>query len=262
MKWSPQTMLAAAVLAAISCPLQAQQQQPPQGQQPPAQSPALQQLQQQQQQQQQPEPEAVAKVNGSVITKPELEARAQARLNELNQQAQREGKALPPQVAQQVQKQTLDTLIESRLIEQHATSEGPAVDPREVESAVDRVKQQLSSQQVEFNQFLATRGYTEDTFRKRIEGSIAWQKYQQERLNEENLRDFFEQNADQFQATSFEEAPQQQVVQSYTTSMWDDIVNQLKPGAEIEVVQSGGPEAPGQRPQQQQQAPGSGGFPQ
>lgn len=201
----------------------------------------------------------IATVNGDPITQPELDATVQQRLSQIQQQAQAQGQQLDAQMVQQVQQDTLNMLIESRLVEEHATEEGPSVDDDEIRSAIDGIRQQLQAQQISFDDFLASRGYTPETLKKRIEGSLAWQKYQQQQLNPENLRTFFEQNKEHFQAESFEQAPQQQLAQTYTTSLWEDIVRQKKPQAEINIIR---PEGAGNAPMPgQQPAPGQG-FPQ
>ncbi len=261
-KWIARGALTGSLLFAASAVL-AQQQFPPPQQQPPGQPPPRQDApgqpvpppqqppgqpapprQPQPPQQPQPVPhqpaappqDVVATVNDEPITRAELDAKVQ-------EQAQ--GRQLDPQAAEQLRKQALNLLIESRLIEEYVLEEGPDVEPEEVQSTIRRVEQQLAQQNVDLQQFLAMQGYTEDTFTKRIEGSLAWQKYQQQQMTPNALEAFFQQNADHFRADSFEEA-QQEVVQAYATSLWRGIVRQMQPEADIEIA---GP-AGAARPQQ------------
>jgi len=181
--------------------------------------------------------EVIATVNGQAITKPEFEASVEQRLGELQRSAQTQGQPLGEDVVQRVKQDTLDTLIESRLVEQYVTEQGPTVEKQEIDSAIEGVKQQLSTQQVPFEKFLEMRGHTEESFEQRIEGSLAWQKFQQQQVSAEKLKQFFEANKEAFQAESFEQA-QQQVVQSYVATLWSDIVRAMKPNAEIKLAGS------------------------
>lgn len=168
-------------------------------------------------------------MNGDPITKPEFQ-------EQLQQNLQR--KQPRPEAAGAVKQQVLDALIESRLVEQYVIqSDDIEVEKQQIDSVVTRVKKQLSEQQVGFDVYLAPRGYDENVFRRRVEGSLGWQMYQQQHLQLDKLEKFFEANRNQFQAESFQEA-QPQVVQAYAASLWSNIVKQTKPKAEIKVIDS------------------------
>lgn len=228
MQWTIQGTFAGALLLSASA-LQAQPPQAPRPQ-PFQQAP--------QQAQPQPKQDVVATVNGEPITKTQLEATLQSNL---------QGKQVDPQTAEKFKKQVLNQMIEGRLIEQHVAKKGPEVKPEEVESVVTRVKQQLQAQDVSFDQYLTARGLTENSFKKRIKGSLGWRKYQQENVKPENLREFFKNNPNKFQAEKFEEA-QQQVAQVYVASLWENIVQQQKPKAEIKILNDGSPNPQQRRP--------------
>ncbi len=258
-KWIVQGVLTGSLLFAASS-LSAQQQFPPPQQEPPGQ-PAPQQespgqpapprqppgqppRQPQPPAQPQPRPrqpaappqDVVATVNDEPITRAELDAKVQEQAG---------GRQLDPQAAEQLRKQALNLLIESRLIEEFVLEEGPDVEPEEVQSTISGVEQQLAQQNVDLQQFLAMQGYTQQSFAKRIEGSLAWQKYQQQQMTPDALEAFFEQNADQFRADSFQEA-QQEVVQAYAMSLWRDVVRRMQPEAEIEIAGPAGAARPPQ----------------
>lgn len=180
--------------------------------------------------------DVVATVNGHPITVPEFKATVQQRLQQLQQQAQAQGQQLGADTIQAVRKQTLDMLIESRLVEEHAIAEGPDVQAQELKSAIDSLKEQLQAQQVTYNQFLDARGLTDKALQSRIEGSLAWQKLQQQEITQENLQTYFQENKEQFNAESFEQVPQQQLTQRYAMTLWSDIVKDKKPNANIEIL--------------------------
>jgi hypothetical protein len=234
-------LLSAAVLEAQQTPgSQFPQQAPPAAQQP---APAS-------QFSEQPPPATMQKdvaavVNGDPVTNTEVKLRLQSQI---------QGQQVDPQTVEKLREKTLNSLIESRLVEQYVTKKGPAVKSEEVETVLTRFKQQLAAQQTDYNQYLASQGHNEAAFKKRIKGSLAWRKYQQQALSAENLQKYYEQNRDQFQETqSFEEA-QPQVAQAYVTALWQQIVSERKPEAKIEVVK---PQAPAAPPAGQPAFPGS-----
>ena len=169
-------------------------------------------------------------VNGDPITLAEVQANLQPQL----QGQQAEGGRIDPQTAQQLQRQTVDNLVQSRLVEQYVLKDGPDVAEEEVKGAIDRLQEHLQTQNVTLEQFIASRGFgDQETLAKRIEGSLAWQKYQQEKMNPEALQQFYQQNQQKFApASSFEEA-QPQVAQAYAAELWAEIVAEMRPKAEI-----------------------------
>lgn len=175
--------------------------------------------------------QVVATVNGDPITVGEVQAALQPQL---------EGRQVEPQVAEQLQKQAVDNLIDSRLIEQYALEKAPDVKQQEVKAVVDRFQQQLAAQDVELERYLVSRGHTPDTFENRIKGSLAWQKIQQQQLTDENLARFYQENQQQFNAGSFEEA-RQDVANAYLGEVWKQIISQTKPAAEIRGVPAARP---------------------
>lgn len=208
--------------------------------------------QQQPQQSQQSQPaspggQVVAVVNGDKITQMELQASLQSRLR---------GQQPDPKQMQKLQQQVLESLVESRLVEQYVLDEGPGADQKEVDQMMQRFQQQLQSRDMSLDEFLKSRGQTKKQFRKRIAGSIAWQKFQQKQMSPEKLRTFFQNNQKEFEADSFQQA-QQEVRQAYTAELWNDIVKKMKPDAEIKMAKPQGQSSPPQptpnrSPQQQQ----------
>lgn len=188
----------------------------------------------------QPQREAtvIATVNGDPITQKEVEATLQPQL---------QGRQVDPRTAAQMRKQALNNLIDSRLIEQYVLEKGPVQD-QEVDAVIDRFKGQLAAQQLSLHDYAATRGHTVQTFYERIKGSLAWRKFQQEKLTNENLARYFQQHQQQFEAETFEEA-RPAVTNAYIGDLWQQIIGQMKPEAEIRVAPEARP-VPQQLPDQ------------
>lgn len=223
----------------VSCSLVAEAQQPQaqspqqqaQAQQPQARSPQ-QQGQAPQPQAQNQTPQVVATVNGDPITQQEVNNRVQRQLQQLQAENPQQ---ISPEIVQQIMPQAIEGLVESRLVEQYAIEQGPTVNGQEVEASVDRLKGQLSEQGSTFQQFLASQGHTAESFQNRIKGSIAWHKFQQEQMTDENLQQFFQQHQDRFNAESLDHV-RQQVTNAYLEGVWNQIVAEMKPEAEIQMA--------------------------
>lgn len=181
-----------------------------------------------------PAQRVVAMVNGDQITDLELQAAVQ-------QQAQ--SGQVPPEALPQVRNQTLHRLVESRLVEQHVRNAGPQVSPDEIQSVIHTYEQQLQSQGLDLQEYLASRGFTERSFQQRIHGSLAWQKYQQDKLTEENLQQHLEQNQAQFGSTELAQV-RNEVIRSYVGQLWKEIVEAEAAKAKIEMLEAEQPSAP------------------
>ncbi len=178
-----------------------------------------------------PPANAVAMVNGEAITRSEVQSALDAQRKQAGQQPGQ----TDPAAAQQIRQQVMNTLVESRLVEQHLMEQGPEVPGEEVQAVIDRYKQQFQEQGVPFQQFLASSGYTKAGLEKRIKGSLSWQKYQQQEVTDKKLQQHFAANQDRFPADNFEEA-KPLVAQSYAGQLWQQIVKEELPDAEIKMV--------------------------
>jgi parvulin-like peptidyl-prolyl isomerase len=153
-----------------------QRQAPPQTQAPPA----------------APEPRPVATVNGEPILDTDLQAQLQAQL---------QGRQVPREAVEQMRKQILDNLIEARLIEQFAREEGPDVASEEVDQVLSRFDQQLQAQGARLEDYLRMQGQTKEDLSKRVEASLAWQKYVSQKAPEDKLQQRFQQDKSHFDGT-------------------------------------------------------------
>ena len=177
-----------------------------------------------------PPADAVAMVNNEPITQTEFRTALEAHLKQVGSN--------DANTVQQAQKQVISGLVESRLVEQHLIQEGPEVPRQEIEAVVDQYKEQIQAQGVPFEQFLATTGYSEQVLQRRIQGSLAWRKYQEQEMTEEKLQQHFTENQNQFAVNDFEQA-KPMVAQSYANSLWAEIVEEVRPQAEIQVKPMG-----------------------
>ncbi len=188
---------------------------------------------------QQNEPQLVARVNGEGITEAEFENNVRSTIQAQRQAADPQ---IPPPDTRVVQKQVLDALIESRLVEQHLR-ERVSVESEEIENVVAGFVQQLQAQQLTLDDFLAELGQTERDLRKRVEGSLAWQKFQEQQLVPDNLQAYYQQNQQQFGGRSYEEV-EPMLPQLVVQDLWNRIVTQAQPDAEIEVFRAQQPATP------------------
>jgi hypothetical protein len=182
-----------------------------------------------------PQRDLVATVNGDPIARSEFEQLVQTSIR-ARQQQQEVQPELPPLGIQQIQQQVLDNLIEARLVEQYVREHGPDVEEQEVDAELDTIRQSLKEQGISLKQYLAATKQPLDELRRRIEGSLAWQRFQQQQLSPDKLQEFYKHQRPRFGEATFEQA-QPQVVRLYVAQIWKDIVNQMKPQAKIQVAQ-------------------------
>lgn len=190
--------------------------------------------------------DVVATVNGDPISRQEVQANVQAQLEAQPEQIRQ----ADPDAANKVRQQVIDSLIEARLVEQYVREEGPDVEEQEVEAVIEQLKLQLAQHGTQFEEFLAARGHTEESFEKRVVASVAWQKFQQEQLTDENLQHYYQQHQEQF-ADQNPELLRQQLAQAFLRDLWDQIVRAMKPEAEIEMADAARrrpPQGPDLRP--------------
>jgi hypothetical protein len=198
-----------------------------------------------------PQRDLVATVNGDPITRADLQGQVQTVLQARRQQEGEQARQPSPQEMQQIQQDVLNNLIEGRLVEQYVRQQGPDVKAEEIDKVLDGLRQNLKAQGVTLEQYLAVNKQTVEELRKRLEGSLAWRKLQQEEMSPEKLREFYEDQRQRFGQASFEQV-QPQVTQLYANKIWNDIVQQMRPEAKIEVAgsQAAQPQMPAPQPPQ------------
>ena len=104
-----------------------------------------------------------------------------------------------------VYRKALDRLVEEKLIDQEAKRTGTKATAKEVESAVEDVKQRHGLDQDGLEKVLARDGFTLETYKKEIEKKIQRMKLlnraiKVEPVEEKELRDFYQKNIDRYLA--------------------------------------------------------------
>jgi len=189
----------------------------------------------------------VAAVNGEGITRSELEEQVGTAMQARRQQPGGQAQSTPQEL-QRLRRQVLANLIEARLIEQHMRDQGPDVATAEVDRVIEAVRKNLQAEGKTLDQYLASREQTAEEFQKRIEGALAWEKFQRQEMSPQNLKKLYEDERQRFGEASFEQV-QPQLLQLYSSKLWNDIVAHVKPKAKIEVAEPQ-PAAPRTSPQE------------
>jgi peptidyl-prolyl cis-trans isomerase SurA len=142
----------------------------------------------------------VAVVNQEVITFSEIEKWS----HRFQEEIQTEDRLERRERIQEVLRKVLDKVIEEKLIEQEARKSGIKVTSKEVEAAVEDVKQKNKINQEELEKALVAEGLTLETFKKELERGILRTKFIQstvkveQKVGDKELIEFFQENVDQY----------------------------------------------------------------
>jgi len=142
----------------------------------------------------------VAVVNQEIITFSEIEKWSRP----FEQQIQAEDRLERRERIQEVFRKILDRIIEEKLIEQEAKKSGIKVTSKEIEGAVEEVKQKNKIGQEELERALAAEGLTLEAFKKELEKRILRTKFVhsavkvEQRAGEKELIEFFQNNVNQY----------------------------------------------------------------
>jgi parvulin-like peptidyl-prolyl isomerase len=159
--------LATVVVALIGLPAFAQNQVPP----PAAPTPTA---------------TAAATVNGQ----PVLEAALQRGLQ-----------FVPENKRAEVRAENLETLINNLLVEQYLVQLNVAVDPKEVEAAVEEIRAELKKVSQTLEAELKRLKLGEDELRTQITADLRWNKFVKDQANDKVLTEFFNANREMFDGT-------------------------------------------------------------
>jgi peptidyl-prolyl cis-trans isomerase SurA len=118
---------------------------------------------------------ATAIVNGDVITQTDIEQRLQLL-------AIANGGQIPPEERQRVAEQVLRNLIDETLEIQAAKDEKIEIKKSDVDKTVERVAQNTKQTPEQLAAFLQKNGSDIKALRRQIEGEIAWQRLQHEKI--------------------------------------------------------------------------------
>jgi len=141
----------------------------------------------------------VAVVNQEIITLSEIEKWGRP----FQEKIQAEDRLERREQIQEVFRKVLDRIIEEKLIEQEAKKIGIKVTNKEIEGAVEGVKQTNKINQEELEKALAAEGLTLETFKKDLEKRILRNKLvssavKLEKPGEKELREFFQNNLNHY----------------------------------------------------------------
>jgi len=142
----------------------------------------------------------VAVVNQEVITFSEIEKWSRP----FHEEIQAEDRLERRERIQEVFRKVLDRIIEEKLIEQEARKSGIKVTSKEIDAAVEEVKQKNKISQEELEKALAADGLTLEAFKKDLEKRILRTKFVhsavkvEQRAGEKELIEFFQNNVNQY----------------------------------------------------------------
>lgn len=142
----------------------------------------------------------VAVVNQEVITFSEIEKWGRPFQEEIRTEDRLERQ----ERLQEVLRKVLDKVIEEKLIEQEAKKSGIKVTSKEIEMAVEEVKEKNKIDQEGLERALAAEGLTLETFRKEMEKRILRTKFVrsavrvEQKPGEKELTEFFQKNVDRY----------------------------------------------------------------
>src|SRR4030042_6944632 len=142
----------------------------------------------------------VAVVNQEVITFSEIEKWSRP----FQQEIQAEDRLERRERIQEVFRKVLDRIIEEKLIEQEAKKTGNKVTSKEIEGAVEEVKEKNKINQEELEKALAAEGLTLEAFKKDLERRILRSKLVssavkvEQKAGEKELKEFFQNNLNHY----------------------------------------------------------------
>ena len=143
--------------------------------------------------------EAVARVNGSQITRKELDAAVHA----LSMQMARRGRQPIPETTGQLQHDLLDELIGRELLLQEGSKHPGADVEQKTQTQVDSIKKQLGGDE-QFKATLAETGITPAEYTQRVHDNIIIQETIQEiidkeaKITPEEAKAYYDKNTEQF----------------------------------------------------------------
>ena len=185
---------------------------------------------------------AVAKVNGEIILKSEL----QKRIDQDKQVAVSQGiDVSDPKVQEKVESKILEEIIDGKLLIQAAKEAGVKIGEDEINTEVDSIKKQIGGEK-EFSAKLSEFGITEDEFRENILNQLTIQKYLLDKLDvssvtatEEEIKEAYKQASDVQKnlppLTEVKGQVKDQVIKDKQQKLVDEAIKSLRSKAEIKI---------------------------
>lgn len=184
-------------------------------------------------------------VNGETMGRQQLE-------NQIKQQLQRvkaqnsERLEKNPELAENLRKNTkqqiVDQTVQQLVLQTNAKDAGIEVQESEIDQRLEQATQQFPNEEA-YEKALDNAGMSEDDFRKKLETELRTQKFVEQNIetkevSEEEIREHYEQNRQQFGDLSLEEVKSQIVStlqQTHRDRQVQNLIQELKEESDIEV---------------------------
>jgi|SRR5579875_302834 peptidyl-prolyl cis-trans isomerase C len=105
---------------------------------------------------------------------------------------QRSLQHVPPIKHAEARPQIINFLVDQVLLDQYLLQQKIAIDPKDVDKAVEEMKAELQKQKKDFAKELQEMKLTEAELREHIAADMRWGKFAEERATEKALKDLFE----------------------------------------------------------------------
>jgi len=111
---------------------------------------------------------------------------------------------VPPERKAEARAEILEFLIDNALIEQNLLQRGIAVEKKEIDGMIDKIKGEIAKrneatkQKQTFEEFMKELQLSEDELRTQIAADLRWEKYANQQCDDKTLRAFFEANKEMF----------------------------------------------------------------
>lgn len=139
-----------------------------------------------------PVPNVLATVDGRPITDRELEFELARVVGQ---------RQLTPTALRQLRETALAQWIDRRLVTTYLEQNGFGAKSQEIDRELQRIRKRLEQQQLTLDQYLQRSGLTQDQLRERVAWQIAWPRFLERYLTDENLDRYFQQHRRDFDGT-------------------------------------------------------------
>ncbi len=105
---------------------------------------------------------------------------------------------VPVQRRDEARKDVLNYLIDNAIVDQYLLQLKIAVEAKEIEEQVEKVKKEAAAEKRDFKQLLESLIITEDELRTEMAGALRWDKFVLKYATDKVLQDYFKGNMDMF----------------------------------------------------------------
>jgi parvulin-like peptidyl-prolyl isomerase len=133
-----------------------------------------------------------ARVDGEPIYVHEVQRRIERALGR---------REITPEARPVLEAETLEQLVNRRLILQFLTRRNLAATEQDLEAEVSRIERQLAQQELTLEEYLQRTGQTRDDLLQALRWEKSWGRYLERQLSEANLKRFFESRRREFDGT-------------------------------------------------------------